>query len=1006
MILPPLDMPIVCPVLVGRGRELATLARMIERAHGGAGWIGLIRGEAGVGKSRLVAEARAHAVDKGFQILQGRCFEQDRALPYAPLLDLLRAELGAIQAQRVPEALGPLAPLFVALLPEYAALLEEHITAAVDAEHERRRTVQAFVQLFSSRAGQGPLLVIVEDLHWCDGATIDVLLALARAAGIPLLVLCTYRAEEASPELTALLAELSRLRVAEELRLEPLKLGDVDAMLRAIFRQRAPIRSDFLSALHALTDGNPFFIEEVLTALIAAGDIYRAEGQWQRKPLGELDIPHSIQIAVQRRAERLGPEARRLLTLAAVAGRRFNLGLLRQLTGVGEPAMVEAIKALIAAQLVVEESADAFAFRHALTRAALYGELLARERHALHRAVVDAIEAERRQRGEPPEAWLADLAHHAFAAESWGDALRYARAAAEQARRLYVPQVAIEHLTHALEASRHLGLAPPADLLRARGQARETLGAHEAAIEDYRAALAAAERAGDRREQWRILLDIGFFYAAHDAALMGDYLRRALDLARAVGDPLLVGQSLNRYGNWFLFREQPREAQRHHQEALALFEAVGDLDGLATTYDLLGASNMMGSDIPTGISYYERAIALFRELDNPQGLSSALATHSTRGGSYLGAAMFWQPTSVVACVADGEEALGLAQQIGWRAGETGALVYLAVGHGVRGEYEPALERARKAFDLAREMEHGTWTFGANLALGLILLDLLAVDEARRHLEAAMAAASGLGVFFTARVAGPLATACAARHDLAGAERALNRLLDPATPMETQGQRGAWCGRAELALAAGDDAGALAIVERLIATDVHAMDAGPGAIPYLWYLRGEALTRLGRVTEAEAALAAAGTGAEARGLMPLCWRVQLSLGRLYQRQARRKRARACFESARATIDTLAAAVPDDALREHFLSVAIALIPRTPAPTRRRAAKEAASGLTERERDVVGLIAQGKINREIATALVVGERTVETHVGNILAKLGLSSRRQVAAWAREHGFGEPR
>jgi DNA-binding CsgD family transcriptional regulator len=204
------------------------------------------------------------------------------------------------------------------------------------------------------------------------------------------------------------------------------------------------------------------------------------------------------------------------------------------------------------------------------------------------------------------------------------------------------------------------------------------------------------------------------------------------------------------------------------------------------------------------------------------------------------------------------------------------------------------------------------------------------------------------------------------------------------------------------LAGGDPALALQIADQLIASAMHVERYGAGCIPRLWHLRGEALAAQGHPAEAEAALLAADRGAAQRGLRPQRWRIQASLGKLYQSQARRKLAEAAFATARTIVEELGAAVSDPDLRKQFLRSASAQLPRPPAPTPRRRAKGAFEGLTAREREIAALIAQGQINREIADTLIIGERTVETHITNILAKLGFTSRRQIAAWAVEKGL----
>jgi DNA-binding CsgD family transcriptional regulator len=217
-----------------------------------------------------------------------------------------------------------------------------------------------------------------------------------------------------------------------------------------------------------------------------------------------------------------------------------------------------------------------------------------------------------------------------------------------------------------------------------------------------------------------------------------------------------------------------------------------------------------------------------------------------------------------------------------------------------------------------------------------------------------------------------------------------------------GQRLVWAARAELALARGEAGMALAISERLIASAVNLSEER--VVPRLWKLRGEALAALGRPEEAETTLRAGQAAAYVQGLRAWRWRIGVALGKLYQSQGRREEAEQAFSTARALIEELAANVPDEHLRAYFLSQATAMLPQKRPLTPSRAAKEAFGGLTAREREVAALTAQGKSNREIAEILVVSERTIESHVGNILAKLGFASRAQIAAWAVEQGLAK--
>src|SRR5205807_8724642 len=186
-------------------------------------------------------------------------------------------------------------------------------------------------------------------------------------------------------------------------------------MLSAIFYERHSrfdmrrfLHVELLDTLYTLTEGNPFFVEETLSSLFAAGDIFYAQGYWNRKSGSEVSIPQSVQDAVQRRTARVSEAARHVLTLAAVAGRHLAFALLQQLTQYNEHQLLLIMKELVSAQLVVEESADQFAFRHALTRQAIYRQLLTRERRILHRTIAETME---QQSPVTPDLHLDDLAY-------------------------------------------------------------------------------------------------------------------------------------------------------------------------------------------------------------------------------------------------------------------------------------------------------------------------------------------------------------------------------------------------------------------------------------------------------------------------------------------------------------------------------------------------------------------------------------------------------------------
>ena len=375
--------PLVCPRLIDRSIELAAIDRALAHVRNDQGLVLMIAGEAGIGKSRLLAEARAHAQRLGFLCLEGRCFEPDIALPFAPLLDLLQTHLGGMPVAELPSALSDAAPDLSRLLPDRMMHGPARAPSApLEPAQEKRRLFHALSRFILRQATAQPLLVVIEDLHWSDDTSLEYLLYLTRhAAAHPLLVLLSYRSDEGAPGLRHFRTELDRGRLARELDLKPLTRRGVEAMVRAIAALDRPVQL-FLDTLYALTDGNPFFIEEILTALVVAPEhpppctsgiasrlmrcasrdrcmmpsgvgssrsARRPSGcsHWQRWPAGGSMFPCSRSLPGRATLYCCG----RLRTDGGAVGER--------------------------------EMAERFAFRHALTRQAIYTQLLARERQSL-----------------------------------------------------------------------------------------------------------------------------------------------------------------------------------------------------------------------------------------------------------------------------------------------------------------------------------------------------------------------------------------------------------------------------------------------------------------------------------------------------------------------------------------------------------------------------------------------------------------------------------------------
>jgi DNA-binding NarL/FixJ family response regulator len=1007
------DRGVVCPVLVGRDGPLRSVHAVLERAAGGHGGVLLVTGEAGIGKSRLLREAASDARRRGFVVLRGACFEADRADPYAPLLDLVRGFADSTSPALAAHVFAPAAAELVRVFPELVSLFPDlPPLQALDPEHERRRLFHAIADAIAQIGRTQPVYLAIEDVHWGDEATLELLLHIARRLeSQPIALALSYRDDEIEPSLARLLADLDRTRAAFELTLKRFTVSDLAAMISAIFDGAAP-GGRFVETIHELTEGNPFFVEEVLKSLMAAGDLtLRADGAWHVRPLERVQVPRTAVEAVRRRLSGLTVPARDVASMAAVAGRRFDFELLHTLTGHNELALLKLIKELVAAQLVTEESPDRFAFRHALTRAAIVDELLARERIALHRAVADALAAEARAGESHVEA----LAYHAFEAQEWSRALGSLSKAAEHALSLQAPREALSHLERAFTAAGHAGIVPDASLRLMRARALETLGDFQGADTDFRTALETARGSGDLNTAWNALHALGMLWAARDYARAGEYRRDALTLARQIGDATLIARSLNRVANWHTNLEQPAPALRDHAEALGLFERERDELGVAETVDLLAMTHFVAGDMRTAAEYYERAITLHERIGDRRRLANAMSLAAMCDGSFHCAATASGPSHRASEILGGDAPVRIAREIGWRAGEAFTLYVLGDSLAWHGIYDRALPFVRESLAIAEEIDHLQWQCGASRLLGMILLELENPLLARAPLSRAHVIAHRLGSHAWVRwSAAPLAIALARLGDIDEATRILDSaavptalgreaLTDLPDSAPTLGERYLELARAEICLSNGDAAQALRIVNVRVAAEVaRAAERGAGSdvsMPKLTLVRGLAQLALDDLDAAQVSLAESHQQALANEAPPLAWRALAAIGQLQRRLRNRAEAREAFDAARAIAHDLAARVDEVGLRATFLAAVDTLAPEAAPLTARQAAKAESGGLTRRERDVARLVAKGQSNRKIARALGIGERTVEGYVAAALAKLGFSSRVQLAAWAVE-------
>jgi DNA-binding winged helix-turn-helix (wHTH) protein/tetratricopeptide (TPR) repeat protein len=464
---------------VGREDVLARIAAAIDAARGGRGRLVLLTGDAGMGKTRTAHEAAARARRAGVRVLTGWCHEDEAAPSLWPWLHVLRPLVAEGDAADLARELGEATIDLAELLPELRAHAPSSVArAVVDPQQARFRLFDTLVRLVKHAVRDGPHLVVLDDFHWADAASISLLGSLTRE--LPesrLVLLVTHRPADLPPRHK--LVELARRPECETLALTGLGRAEVARLIEAVHGK--PVDDATADAIWERTEGNPFFVRELTRDLATERRFGATHGG---------SLPAGVRDVLRKRLDKLTPRSRALLTAGATIGREFALDLLASLFDVPSEDLLEVLDDALAEQIVVPV-AGGYRFAHALVREVLLDEVSSAERVRLHRRIGAALEA---RYGDGVEDHLAEVAHHFHAGAVSGDrerALDYLRRAGARAVGLFAYEEAVEHYRKALEVwalLEHPEQRLRCELLLALGEAQ--IGAGR--TEDGRASLAAA----------------------------------------------------------------------------------------------------------------------------------------------------------------------------------------------------------------------------------------------------------------------------------------------------------------------------------------------------------------------------------------------------------------------------------------------------------------------------------------------------------------------------------
>jgi tetratricopeptide (TPR) repeat protein len=527
--------------LVGRTNELAEARELWQRSRDGRGHAMLLSGEPGAGKTRLAREITIQAAVDGALVLSGGCYEYEGTTPYLPFVEAFRHWVREEKDDnKLRELLGDSATQIAKLAPEIETRLgpfpERHQLAA---HEERLLFFDAVAQVFSNAARKQALLFYADDLHWADRGTLWLLSHLLRQLrNERVLIVGAYRETEldrAHP-LAKSLVDWNRERLVTRIALRRFNEVETGDQLDALLGEH--VSGEFAKAVHRETEGNPFFVEEVLKALIESGSVHRESGRWKRCEMTDLLIPQSVKEAIGNRLDRVSEQCNEVLRVCAVLGKVFTFDELAAATEQNEDALLDALDEAVGTQLIAAVSNDSFSFTHDKIREVLYEEINPIRRRRLHRHVAEGLE--KNQRGYCCA--VEKLAHHYIQAGVHERGLHYAKQAALEAQRVFAFDEAVAAYSQACECAEALGLVDEQLALEeAIGKAYFLHGETIPAGEHFERALALATEPQVRA---RLQCEAATSLVARGDKRGLEFLREALMVLDPVANPLETANAL------------------------------------------------------------------------------------------------------------------------------------------------------------------------------------------------------------------------------------------------------------------------------------------------------------------------------------------------------------------------------------------------------------------------------------------------------------------------------
>ncbi|MFQ6026168.1 MAG: helix-turn-helix transcriptional regulator [Dehalococcoidia bacterium] len=989
----PTPLPDISSVFVGRQREMGELRKALEDVLSGQGRLVMLAGEPGIGKTRTAEELEIYAAGQGFQVLWGRCYEGEGSPPYWPWIQPLRDYVQQASPDHLLAQMGPGAADIAEILPELRDKLPDlQPPPSLEPEQARFRLFDSITKFLKNSAQRQPLVLVLDDLHWADRSSLLLLEFLVREIGRSrLLLLGTYRDMELSRQhpLAETLGELTRQRLSQRLLLRGLGQEDTARLFETATDLAPP--PGLVQTVHTQTDGNPLFVTEIVRLQAQEGELISqnpADGDSWR-----IRIPEGVREAIGRRLNRLSQYCNETLTLASVLGREFTLDQLQLLIeDRSEDRLLDVLEEALQAQVIEElpRAVGRYQFTHALIQETLAEELSLNRKVRLHASIAEALEI---LYGSEVGSHASELAHHFSQAEAVLGSeklVKYSLLAGDHALGAYAYEEALSHFQRGLQAK---GTPPDGtEPVRDGEEAALLFG------------LGRAQMTGMRQE---------IPGAINNLTRAFDYYAKVGDVDQAVA---VAETPLPNAGGLMV------GAAQLTARALELVPSDSRAAGrlLANSVRAVGIQE---GDYERSQEMFQQAVTIARREQDTTLEAWALATAAAVDGFHL---------RVDPMLEKAYRALSLATDAGAMTAELHANLFLSMGLWARGDHEEAKEYQAKGMELAQQL-------GDRYRFTVLLYEAQLMAHLKGDYELA-GQLSQRGLEVSERDSRMLTLRALLEHELgnvAEAEVFMERLLQvmrstPPVPswehafpaivipmlFRTSGSPNLLDTAQEAAQTVLAFSGCTPIIgqvariglalQAIIHEDVRAgnehylaLSAIPSQIESIPICVDRVLGLLchltGHLDKGIEHFQAALNFCRQRGYRPeLAWTCCDYADTLLQRghPGDEKEARSLLEESLSLSTEMGMKPLTQRVQERMDRIDIAEIPAAAYP----------DGLTQREVEVLRLVAAGKNNREISEELLVSVGTVANHVTSILNKAGLNNRTEAAGYAIRQGLSQ--